>query len=141
MISRTCYTSGSTGAPKGVMIRHRNIMNFLNWVRTEFSISHDDRFALVTSYSFDMTLASNWVPLLTGAVLHILDEERTRDVEALLDFISRQQITFLNLTPSHFSLIASARAYLGSADRPLPMHPGMRVMLGGEVINTKDLNL
>jgi len=141
MISRTCYTSGSTGAPKGVMIRHRNIMNFLNWVRTEFSISHDDRFALVTSYSFDMTLASNWVPLLTGAVLHILDEERTRDVEALLDFISRQQITFLNLTPSHFSLIASARAYLGSADRPLPMHPGMRVMLVGEVINTKDLNL
>ena len=135
------YTSGSTGAPKGVMIRHRNIMNFLNWVRTEFSISHDDRFAFVTSYSFDMTLASNWVPLMAGAVLHILDEERTRDVEALLDFISRKQITFLNVTPSHFSLIASARAYLGGADRPLPMHPGMRVMLGGEVINTKDLNL
>lgn len=135
------YTSGSTGAPKGVMIRHRNIMNFLNWVRTEFAIRQEDRFAFVTSYSFDMTLASNWVPLMAGAVLHILDEERTRDVETLLGFISRKRITFLNVTPSHFSLIANARAYLGSAGRPLPMHAGMRIMLGGEVINTKDLNL
>lgn len=135
------YTSGSTGAPKGVMIRHRNIMNFLTWVRTEFAISPEDRFAFVTSYSFDMTLASNWVPLMAGAVLHILDEERTRDVETLLDFISRKRITFLNVTPSHFSLIASARAYLGGAERPLPMHAGMRIMLGGEVINSKDLNL
>jgi amino acid adenylation domain-containing protein len=133
------YTSGSTGSPKGVMVRHRNILNFLHWVRTELAVGPNERFALVSSYAFDMTLTSNWVPLMTGASLHILSEEKTRDVQELLSFIGEQGITFLNVTPSHFSLIASARAYLHQGE--LPLHPCMRIMLGGEVINVKDLNL
>ncbi|MCG8341692.1 MAG: amino acid adenylation domain-containing protein [Chlorobiales bacterium] len=133
------YTSGSTGKPKGVMVRHKNIINFLNWVKQEFAVHADERFAFLTSYAFDMTLTSNWVPFLAGASLHILSEENTRNVEALLRFISAKQITFLNVTPSHFSLIANARDYMG--DEPLELEKDMRVMLGGELINVKDLNL
>ena len=132
------YTSGSTGQPKGVMIRHRNILNFLHWVGQYYRLSPEDRVAFVTSYAFDMTLATNWTPLMRGASLHILDEPSTRDVETLLGFLSEQKITFLNVTPSHFSLLANARAHLDLG--PLPMAPNLRVMLGGEVINTKDLN-
>lgn len=133
------YTSGSTGKPKGVKVSHRNIVNFLNWVRMEVNIKSDERMALLTSYSFDMTLTSNWVPFLTGASLHILSEKNTKDVNALLRFISEREITFLNVTPSHFSLIANARDYLG--DKEIPLRKDMRVMQGGELINTKDLNL
>jgi polyketide synthase PksJ len=134
------YTSGSTGRPKGVRIRHRNILNFLHWVHTYHALDASDRVAFVTSYAFDMTLATNWTPLMAGASLHILDEARTRDVETLLRFLSDRAITFLNVTPSHFSLIANARAHLFAPDA-LPMPPNLRVMLGGETINTKDLNL
>jgi polyketide synthase PksJ len=134
------YTSGSTGKPKGVMIRHRNISNFLHWVRQEFAIDSHERFAFITSYAFDMTLTSNWVPLLTGASLHILSEEETRDVRTLLQFLSKKQITFLNVTPSHFSLLANAREYLGDKET-ISLSENMRIMLGGEVINTRDLNL
>ncbi|MEG6504844.1 amino acid adenylation domain-containing protein [Nitratidesulfovibrio sp. 1201_IL3209] len=133
------YTSGSTGNPKGVMVTHRNIVNFLNWVHLEIGIAPEDRLALLTSYAFDMTLTSNWTPFLAGASLHILSEERTRDVNSLLHFLGERDITFLNVTPSHFSLLAGAREYLG--DQPIPLRDGMRIMMGGEIINTKDLNL
>jgi amino acid adenylation domain-containing protein len=133
------YTSGSTGQPKGVMIPHIGIVNFLEWVRTFHDLSAKDDVALVTSYAFDMTLATNWTPLICGGRIHILHERDTRDVETLLRFLSERKITFLNVTPSHFSLIANAREHLALGD--LPMVPDMRIMLGGEVINTKDLNL
>ena len=133
------YTSGSTGKPKGVMLRHRNIINFLNWVRQEFAIDADQQFAFTTSYAFDMTLTSNWMPFLAGASLHILSEKDTKDLRTLLQFISEKEITFLNVTPSHFSLVANARDYLGN--ELLTLRKDMRIMLGGELINTKDLNL
>ncbi|MBI9080524.1 MAG: amino acid adenylation domain-containing protein [Pseudodesulfovibrio sp.] len=133
------YTSGSTGKPKGVKVTHRNIVNFLNWVKVEIGINGKERMALLTSYAFDMTLTSNWVPFLTGASLHVLSEEKTKDVNSLLHFLSEQDITFLNVTPSHFSLIANARDYL--QDQEIPLREDMRIMQGGELINTQDLNL
>ncbi|MDR3088837.1 MAG: amino acid adenylation domain-containing protein [Desulfobulbaceae bacterium] len=132
------YTSGSTGKPKGSMISHRNIINFLLWVKEGLKIREDERFAFVTSYAFDMTMTSNWVPFLAGASLHILSEENTKDISALLRFISERDITFLNVTPSHFSLLAKAREFLGDANPPLPA--SMRIMLGGELVNINDLN-
>ncbi|RCX18844.1 polyketide synthase PksJ [Anaerobacterium chartisolvens] len=132
------YTSGSTGKPKGVMITHKKLCNFIYWVQQYHGIDEKAQCAMVTSYSFDMTLASNWCPLVSGSTLHMLDEQSTRDPEKLLEFISNKRITFLNVTPSHFSLIANTRQMLR---REFPISWELRVMLGGEVINTKDLNI
>ena len=52
------YTSGSTGQPKGTMLRHRNVSNFLNYEKEAFNVNCNNRFALITSYSFDMTVTS-----------------------------------------------------------------------------------
>lgn len=132
------YTSGSTGKPKGVMITHRSFCNFIDHVVRTFARGPDERFALVTSPSFDMTLASNWGPFLIGASLHILSEERTRNVAELLTFLADKKISLLNVTPSHFALLAAALPYL-DAKPDLVNH--MRILLGGEVINPADLNI
>ncbi|MCD5406195.1 MAG: amino acid adenylation domain-containing protein [Desulfotomaculum sp.] len=132
------YTSGSTGNPKGVMITHKKFCNFIYWVQQYHTINEKSQCALVTSYSFDMTLASNWVALISGSTLHLFGEENTRDPEKLLEFISEKGITFLNMTPSHFSLLSNTREMIS---QELLMSANLRVMLGGEVINTKDLNI
>lgn len=132
------YTSGSTGKPKGVMVRHRNFCNFIYYVQREFKIGFKERFALITSYSFDMTLTSNWVPFVCGGSLHILSEEKTQNIEQLINFLSEKQITFLNITPSHFSLIANAMNYY---ETNVKLKDNMKIVLGAEIINTSDLNM
>lgn len=132
------YTSGSTGEPKGVMVRHRNACNFLYYVQQAFHIRATERIALLTSYSFDMTITSNWVPFLSGASLHILSEEKAKNIEQLLYFLKDERITFLNITPSHFSLLVNTLDILGT---PIALEPYMTIMLGAELVNPNDLNV
>src|SRR3712207_1323202 len=131
------YTSGSTGQPKGTMLRHRNVSNFLHYEKEAFHVNCENRFALITSYSFDMTVTSSWLPFVTGASLHILSDHETKDIETLLHFIDEKRINFLNVTPSHFSMLVNT---LGFLDKPVTLSPRMTVMLGAEIINVSDIN-
>ena len=64
------YTSGSTGAPKGVMHTHRNGLNGV-WLSTRtLSIAPSDRFAFLSSVGFTMSEALIWNALLNGASVH-----------------------------------------------------------------------
>lgn len=130
------YTSGSTGKPKGVIVSHANFCNFIDYVLRTFARGAEERFALVTSPSFDMTLTSNLGALMSGASLHILSEEDTKDVQALLQFLEEKSISLLNITPSHFSMLTSV---LPLMDTTPQLYPRMRILLGGEVINPADV--
>lgn len=130
------YTSGSTGKPKGVIVSHANFCNFIDYVLRTFARGEGERFALVTSPSFDMTLTSNLGALMSGASLHILSEEDTRDVQTLLRFLEEKSISLLNITPSHFSMLTSV---LPLMDTPPQLYPRMRILLGGEVVNPADV--
>lgn len=131
------YTSGSTGQPKGTMLRHRNVSNFLHYEKETFHVNCENRFALITSYSFDMTVTSSWLPFVTGASLHILSDHETKDIETLLHFIDEKRINFLNVTPSHFSMLVNT---LGFLEKPVSLSPRMTIMLGAEIINVSDIN-
>lgn len=83
-----------------------------------------------------MTLTSNLGALMSGASLHILSEEDTKDVQALLQFLEEKSISLLNITPSHFSMLTSV---LPLMDTTPQLYPRMRILLGGEVINPADV--
>ncbi|MFV8347411.1 amino acid adenylation domain-containing protein, partial [Flavobacterium sp. ZB4P13] len=68
------YTSGSTGNPKGVMIEHSSLTNYLTWSKEHYLGGNlrNTNFGLFTSLSFDLTITSLFLPLISGGNLKII---------------------------------------------------------------------
>jgi amino acid adenylation domain-containing protein len=89
------YTSGSTGAAKGVPRDHGTILHRA-WVDAlDFGISIDDRFMLLRLCNFSASLVDIFDPLLNGASLYIQDIEDL-NLNSLPDVIQKEQITFFH---------------------------------------------
>ncbi|MBI0329292.1 non-ribosomal peptide synthase/polyketide synthase [Burkholderia plantarii] len=66
------YTSGSTGQPKGVMIEHRNAVNFLCWAHRAFEAQEQARTLFSTSLNFDLAVYECFAPLTRGACIEVV---------------------------------------------------------------------
>jgi len=65
------YTSGSTGEPKGVEITIENLLNLIEWHRSEFSVSSKDRATHLAGVGFDAAVWEVWPYLTAGASLYL----------------------------------------------------------------------
>lgn len=100
------YTSGSTGNPKGVIIEHRNFLNYLIWARKIYQITDSDIFPFFTSISFDLTLTSIFLPLICGASIRVYNKRLIMDRHVLQEIIFENVITVMKMTPSHLLLLS-----------------------------------
>lgn len=120
------YTSGSTGLPKGVMIMHSNVVNFVEGVRGRINLAANDRMLCLTTISFDIFVLETILPLLTGSQIVLASSDDQRDPVALASLIKQQQVNFVQITPSHLKLLLS-----GSNDRHV-LDGVKALMVGGE---------
>ncbi len=128
------YTSGSTGAPKGVIENHRNVLHFAMVFAKTFPIGPDDRLTLLTSCSFSASMADIFSSLLTGAALHLFDVKR-RGVGQLADWLQREGITIYHSVPTVYRHLV----------RTLSGHETFEALkliyLAGEPIYKRDVDL
>ncbi|WP_396185862.1 amino acid adenylation domain-containing protein [Flavobacterium sp.] len=117
------YTSGSTGNPKGVPITHKNLVNFLCSMALEPGINENDRALAITTISFDIAGLELYLPLIKGATLVLTDEETARDGRLLLDLIKKEDINFLQATPTTWLMLLDS-----GWSSPLPI----KALCGGE---------
>jgi amino acid adenylation domain-containing protein len=94
------FTSGSTGAPKGVVGAHRGLAHFLEWQRQNFPIGPGDRSAQLTALSFDVVLRDIFFPLTSGATICIPERELILDARRVLAWFREQRLTILHCVPS-----------------------------------------
>ncbi|HVZ39806.1 MAG TPA: amino acid adenylation domain-containing protein [Candidatus Kapabacteria bacterium] len=121
----TLHTSGSTGAPKGVMVSHRALANYLTWAVRHYRLAEGDGAILHTSFCFDLTVTSLWGPLIAGQKIVLAGGGH--GIEPLLDLLRRgANYSLLKLTPSHLAM-------LNQALRPEEMRGLVRTLvIGGE---------
>ena len=86
------YTSGSTGKPKGVMIEHGAVCNLIVHFQDALALSPGDRASLISSASFDASIAEIWPYLASGASVHVVPKPLRTDLHGLFDWIRLQRI-------------------------------------------------
>ncbi|GIO85790.1 hypothetical protein J25TS5_27220 [Paenibacillus faecis] len=129
------YTSGTTGTPKGVMIEHRNLTNYVHWFVTSRGIGRDDRTMLLSSAGFDLCYTALYPALVSGCELHLLDRQDIVDPRYVLDYISLHRITYIKATPSLFHLLVNHERF----DTVGTLNSLKLIVLGGEKIKIPDV--
>lgn len=99
------YTSGSTGAPKGVLISHSSTVNFVQNTVDLFDLTPNDRVLGYASVGFDVSIFEMFSALLTGASVHYVPTARRLDMDYVQEFIAEHEITVVDLPPSVMSLL------------------------------------
>ncbi len=122
------YTSGSTGNPKGVKIRHQSVVNLVNSMSNAPGISKADRILSVVSLSFDMSVYELFMSLCNGATLVLAPGYLLTDARAIIKLIENRDITILQASPTFWNMILGA-GWKGKKD--------LLALTGGEPLGNK----
>lgn len=123
------YTSGSTGDPKGVMIEHANLANYLLALQLELSVDHDDRYLHTASISFSSSRRQLLLPLSQGATVVIATSEQRKDPLALFAMIKQREVTVMDAVPSFWRNCTDVLASLDEHTRSTLLDNRLRLML------------
>jgi amino acid adenylation domain-containing protein len=123
------YTSGSTGVPKGVAVRHRNLVNYTQFMVRKLGLEKEPglQLATVSTLAADLGNTCIFPALVAGGCLHVIPYEISTDAARLAEYVARYPIDVLKIVPSHLSaLLAAAEGR--------PILPRRNLITGGEAL-------
>jgi len=128
------YTSGSTGAPKGVVMSHRAARAFVDWAVKRFELGPTDRIASVAELCFDLSVFDVFAGLAAGAEIHLVTPDLMLRPPRLVAWLDEARITSWYSVPSTLLLLLER----GDLARR-PPSALRRVLFAGEVFAVPQL--
>ena len=130
------FTSGSTGIPKGVIVCHRSVIDYADWVVKTFELDESTIFGNQTPFYFSMSVLDIYATIRSGATLHIIPKMLFSFPVKLLEFLKEKKINTIYWVPSALSIVAN----LGALD--VVQLPSLKkILFAGETMPTKQLNI
>ncbi|MFJ9154764.1 amino acid adenylation domain-containing protein [Streptomyces sp. NPDC102270] len=125
------YTSGSTGRPKGVAVTHGGLANYVRWAAGAYGMEGGGGAPLHSSLSFDLTVTSVVVPLVSGSAVVASEAGGAEGLAELLN--GRGGFGLVKAVPGHLPLLAELVSDEHAAGST------RRLVVGGEALHGADV--
>ena len=129
------FTSGSTGIPKGVLVSHRSVIDFMEEFVDIFEITDKDVIGNQAPFDFDVSVKDIYSTLKTGATMQIIPKKLFSFPTKLLDYLDEREITTLIWAVSALCIVTT----LKGLEYKVPQKVN-KIIFSGEVMPIKHLN-
>lgn len=129
------HTSGSTGIPKGVVISHKSIFDYIFWLIDTFNITENEKIGNQAPFVFDNSTLDIYLMMFTGASLYLIPDQFFIFPVELVKYLNEHEINFIFWVPTALINVANMN---GLKDQNL--NSLRKVLFCGEVMPTKHLN-
>ncbi len=123
------FTSGSTGVPKGVLVSHRSVIDFIDHFTEIFGITHADVIGNQAPFDFDVSVKDIYSTMKAGATMQIIPRKFFLSPVKLLDFLSDREVTTIIWAVSALCVITTLNAFRYKVPAKLS-----KIMFSGELM-------
>lgn len=129
------FTSGSTGVPKGVLVSHRSVIDFISYFTELFHITGEDVIGNQAPFDFDVSVKDIYSCFSTGAKLVIIPKKMFSIPVQLLDYLCEHKVTTLIWAVSALCMITTLKGFTYRVPQTVN-----KVLFSGEAMPVRHLN-
>ncbi|MDN4069610.1 amino acid adenylation domain-containing protein [Paenibacillus vini] len=122
------FTSGTTGAPKGVAVELAQFHNYIQGFIDRLDLTEPLSFAMASTFAADLGMSNVFGALCTGGTLHVLSYELSCDPDGVAGYFGNHAIDVMKVVPSHFEVLLEAM-------NPEKVIPRKILILAGEALS------
>ena len=129
------FTSGSTGIPKGVIVAHRSVIDFIDVFTQTFQLNDNEVIGNQAPWDFDVSVKDIYSTIALGATMQIIPKQYFSMPTKLIDFLCERKVTTIIWAVSAVCIISTLKGF----DYKVPQLK--KVMFSGEVMPIKQFNI